>query len=78
MQATGAIGGYLAQGLAPFDAASLGAYLHGSAADTLAEQYLDSGLLASELAAGIARAAKRLKKPDLPPVRFPAGQPGLY
>jgi NAD(P)H-hydrate epimerase len=75
---TGAIGGYLAQGVPPFDAASLGVYLHGAAADTLAEQYLDSGLLASELAAGIARAAKRLKKPELPPVRFPGGQPGLY
>ncbi len=46
---TGILGGFLAQGLKPEIAAPLGVYLHGAAADRLAEQAGTSGLFASEL-----------------------------
>ncbi len=45
----GTIGGLLAQGLAPYDAARLGVYLHGRAADRISERMGDSGMLASDL-----------------------------
>lgn len=45
----GLIGGLLAQGLTPFDAASLGAWLHGSAADLLAAKIGTAGLMATDL-----------------------------
>lgn len=47
---TGLIASLLAQGMAPFSAAQLGAYLHGSAADQWAKQHATSGLRAIELA----------------------------
>jgi len=47
---TGLIGGLLAQGLAPFDAASLGCYLHGMAADRLKECLGEAGMLAGDVA----------------------------
>lgn len=47
---TGLIASLLAQGLSPFNAAQLGAYLHGSAADQWAEQHGNRGLRAIELA----------------------------
>ena len=50
----GTIGSLLAQGVAPFDAARLGVYLHGRAAQRIAERLGDAGLLASELAHEIA------------------------
>jgi len=56
----GAIGSLLAQGLAPFDAARLGVYLHGLAGDAVRERLGDAGLLASDLPDGIAVARKRL------------------
>ena len=56
----GAIGALLAQGLAPFDAARLGVYLHGAAGDGIRERYGDAGLLASDLPDGLALARKRL------------------
>ncbi len=46
---SGLIGGLLAQGLSPFDAASLGAWLHGAAADLLAEDSGCAGILAGDL-----------------------------
>ncbi|MDF1578533.1 MAG: NAD(P)H-hydrate dehydratase [Desulfobulbales bacterium] len=47
----GLIGSLLAQGLAPWDAARLAVYVHGLAADRLAEELdIRAGLLASELA----------------------------
>jgi NAD(P)H-hydrate epimerase len=46
---TGMIGGLLAQGLMPNEAAVLGVYLHGLAADRLAERCGTAGLLASDL-----------------------------
>ncbi|MCI0346003.1 MAG: NAD(P)H-hydrate dehydratase [Chloroflexi bacterium] len=57
---TGAIGAFLAQGLAPFDAARLGVYLHGLAGDAVRERFGDSGLIASDLPEAIAVARKRL------------------
>jgi len=58
----GAIAGLLAQGVQPFEAAGLGVYLHASAAELYAADYGPSGLLASEVAAGVARVAARLRR----------------
>ncbi|OGP70004.1 MAG: hypothetical protein A2Y80_06045 [Deltaproteobacteria bacterium RBG_13_58_19] len=46
---TGLMGGFLAQKLAPWDAARLGVYLHGLAADYLAEQHGPRGWIAGDL-----------------------------
>jgi NAD(P)H-hydrate epimerase len=48
---TGLIGGYLAQGLAPWDAARLGVYVHGLAADFLTSRLNRCGLAAGDLIA---------------------------
>jgi NAD(P)H-hydrate epimerase len=56
----GVIGSLLAQGLAPFDAARLGVYLHGLAGETVRERLGDAGLLASDLPDPIAIARRRL------------------
>jgi NAD(P)H-hydrate epimerase len=56
----GVIGGLLAQGLAPYDAARLGVYLHGLAGDAVRERIGDAGLLASDLPDPVATARKRL------------------
>ncbi len=54
---TGVITAFIAQGLAPLDAATLGVYLHGSAADLCAEQYGSAGYTATGVAKmlGLAR-----------------------
>lgn len=46
---TGMIGGFLAQKMAPFDAACLGVYLHGLTADVLAASQGSCGILAGEI-----------------------------
>ena len=46
---SGLIGGFLSQGLSPWQASCLGVYSHGLAGDRLAEE-TSSGYLASELA----------------------------
>jgi NAD(P)H-hydrate epimerase len=46
---TGSIAGFLAQGLSPFDAACLGVFCHGKAADRLAIRWGDRGMLATDL-----------------------------
>lgn len=46
---TGLIGGFLAQRLTPWDAARLGVYLHGLAADYWVEQHGPRGLIAGDL-----------------------------
>jgi len=56
----GAIGSLLAQGMAPFDAARLGVYLHGLAGEAARERLGDAGVLASDLPDGLAIARKRL------------------
>jgi ADP-dependent NAD(P)H-hydrate dehydratase len=47
---TGVIAAFMAQGMQAFDAAVLGVYLHGLAADVWAQRHGKSGLLARELA----------------------------
>jgi NAD(P)H-hydrate epimerase len=46
---TGLIGGFLAQGLTPWDAARLGVYLHGLAADFFVSRHGPRGLIAGDL-----------------------------
>ena len=56
----GTIGALLAQGLAPFDAARLGVYLHGQAGELVRERIGDAGLLASDLPEAVPLVRKRL------------------
>ena len=56
----GTIGALLAQGLAPFDAARLGVYLHGVAGELVGERIGDAGLLASDLPDALPMGRKRL------------------
>jgi hydroxyethylthiazole kinase-like uncharacterized protein yjeF len=56
----GTIGALLAQGLAPFDAACLGVYLHGLAGDTVRDRIGDAGLLAGDLPDALPVVRKRL------------------
>jgi NAD(P)H-hydrate epimerase len=56
----GTIGALLAQGLAPFDAARLGVYLHGQAGEAVRERLGDAGLLASDLPEAVPIVRKRL------------------
>jgi NAD(P)H-hydrate epimerase len=57
----GIVTGFLAQGLEPFEAAALAAFLHGAAADRIALRTGPAGLLASELAAELPETAQRLR-----------------
>jgi ADP-dependent NAD(P)H-hydrate dehydratase / NAD(P)H-hydrate epimerase len=59
----GVIGGYLAQGMEPFEAACLGAYVHAATGEAIREEYGDSGLLASELSARLPKVVKELRAP---------------
>jgi len=58
----GAIAGLLAQGLAPFDAAVLGVYLHSAAGRLVRDDLGDMGALASDLLPRLPLAIKALKK----------------
>ncbi len=55
---SGVIGAYLAQGLSAFDAAKLGAYIHGKAGDIAAEEYGIHGLVAGDIADKLPLAVK--------------------
>lgn len=57
---TGLIGGLLAQGLTTQDAAVLGVYLHGAAADRLRDRMGDAGLTAGDLARELPLARRAL------------------
>jgi NAD(P)H-hydrate epimerase len=57
---TGVIAGFLAQGLAPRDAAALGVFVHGLAADRLAERHGAAGVLAGEVAGALPDALRAL------------------
>jgi NAD(P)H-hydrate epimerase len=57
---TGVVAGLLAQGVAARDAAVLGAWLHGAAADRLAALRGEAGLLASEVAYALPDALRAL------------------
>ena len=56
----GTIASLLAQGMAPFDAACLGVFLHGVAGEHVRERVGDAGLLAGELPAEVARVRRHL------------------
>ena len=57
----GAIVGLLAQGLAPFDAALAGVYLHGLAAEFVRSDLGDAGMVASDLLLALPEAIRLLK-----------------
>ncbi|HXF73167.1 MAG TPA: NAD(P)H-hydrate dehydratase, partial [Actinomycetota bacterium] len=59
---TGAIAALLARGLAPFDAAAVGAYLHGLAG-SLAGLELGEGATASDVAAALPDAFASVREP---------------
>ena len=58
---SGIIAALLARGADPLDAACAGVYLHGLAGDILAEEFGDTGLLATELADRIPQAIQRVR-----------------
>jgi len=58
---TGLIGGFLAQGLAPYDAARLGAYVHGLAGDIAAKEVGETAMLPRDLAAALPKALRKLQ-----------------
>jgi hydroxyethylthiazole kinase-like uncharacterized protein yjeF len=59
---TGLIGSLLAQGLTAMDAATLGVYLHGLAADRLLAKFGDAGLLATDIMYEIPAARRALSR----------------
>lgn len=56
---TGVIAAFLAQGLEPFEAAGLGAYVHGYAGDLAAELHSRNAMVASDLFEGIKEIYKK-------------------
>lgn len=68
---TGTIAALIAQGLGPFDAAWVGAYLHGAAGDHVASSLGDRGLLAREVADALPVVVRRAQEGTLPEgIRF--------
>lgn len=59
---TGSILAWLAQGVGPVEAACLGVYMHGKAADLLAVDYGWSGFIASEVADTIPKVRRALER----------------
>lgn len=59
----GMIGGYLAQGAEPFEAACLGVYLHGATGEVLKEEMGTAGLLASEIGRALPKVVKDIAAP---------------
>jgi NAD(P)H-hydrate epimerase len=57
----GVIAGLVAQGLAPFDAAALGVYLHGAAGEMVRDKLGDTGMIASDLLPALPVTIKQLK-----------------
>ena len=58
---TGIVAAHLAQGLTPFEAAAVGAYLHGAAADEIESRQGAAGLLAGDLADDLPAVAHSLR-----------------
>lgn len=56
----GMIGGYVAQGLLPFEAACVGVYMHGATGEALREEMGNAGLLAGEISARLPRVTKEI------------------
>jgi len=65
---TGLIGGFLAQGLAPWDAARLGVYLHGLAADFLSAVIGPRGHLAGDLLNAFPEFLSEFIQGEFPPI----------
>ena len=59
----GIIGGYLAQGMEPFEAACLGVYAHGATGEALRLEYGEAGLLAGEIADRLPKVVKEIAAP---------------
>ncbi|HOZ47583.1 MAG TPA: NAD(P)H-hydrate dehydratase [Candidatus Hydrogenedentes bacterium] len=59
---SGLIGGLLAQGLSPLDAAVVGVYIHGLAGDIAAEACTQRGMIAGDVIAAIPEAWRRLEE----------------
>jgi NAD(P)H-hydrate epimerase len=68
---TGLVASFLAQGLEPFDAAAVAAYVHGFAADRISTRSGSAGLLAEELSQAIPPSMKELREAALLPERDP-------
>jgi NAD(P)H-hydrate epimerase len=58
---TGVVGGLMAQGLGPFDAAAAGVYLHGLAGQKVRDELGDAGMLAGDLLLALPRAIRAVK-----------------
>jgi hydroxyethylthiazole kinase-like uncharacterized protein yjeF len=58
----GAIAGLAGQGLSPFDAASLGVYLHAAAGELVKDELGDTGMLASDLLPVLPKVIKGLRE----------------
>jgi NAD(P)H-hydrate epimerase len=61
---TGVVGCLLAQGMGPYEAACLGAFVHGRAGDEAAQRLGECGLLASDIADALPRAIGMTRMPD--------------
>jgi NAD(P)H-hydrate epimerase len=57
----GVIGGLVAQGLQPFEAACCGVYLHGAAGEEVRRELGDTGMIASDLLPLLPRVIQRLR-----------------
>ena len=57
----GAIAGFIAQGVDPFDAAALGLYVGGLAAEAVRREFGSAGMLAGDLLPALPRAIKELR-----------------
>jgi hydroxyethylthiazole kinase-like uncharacterized protein yjeF len=64
---TGLIGGFLAQGLTPWDAARLGVYLHGLAADFFVRHNGERGMIAGDLLAVLPQMLTEFSQGRIPP-----------
>ena len=58
----GAIAGLAGQGISPFDAASLGVYLHAAAGELVKDELGDTGMLAGDLLPVLPKVIKGLKE----------------
>ncbi len=67
---SGVIGGFLAQGLKPFDAARSAVYVHGLAGDLAAKEKGEAGLIASDILEEIPEAIKRADTREAKGVRL--------
>ena len=72
----GVIASLLGQGLAPFEAAALGVYLHARAGDDISDQLGDAGLMATDLLAAIPRVRRHLRSVRDDDVRLGFEAPG--